>query len=99
VAVPILYNVDRGLRSIPLIGRPLAGAIHEVFWVSLQPTAARRLVATFDWYSPKYQSKHTYEQVFRWFESCGLEDLHVAESPIAVRGRKPAFGLPVDMVA
>jgi len=44
---------------------------------------------TLDWYSPKYQSKHTYEQVFRWFETCGLEDLTVGEDPIGVRGRKP----------
>jgi SAM-dependent methyltransferase len=93
VAVPILYNIDRGLRSLPLVGRPLAGVVHHVLWVSRQPTPERRLVATFDWYSPKYQSKHTYEQVFRWFESCGLEDLHVAELPIAVRGRKPTFRL------
>jgi hypothetical protein len=45
---------------------------------------------TFDWYSPKYQSKHTYEEVFRWFESCGLDSLRVIDSPIAVRAHKPA---------
>ena len=26
------------------------------------------MLDTLDWYSPKYQSKHTYEEVFRWFE-------------------------------
>lgn len=49
-----------------------------------------RVPDTFDWYSPWYQSKHTYEQVFRWFESCGLQDLTVGDVPVAVRGRKPA---------
>ena len=44
-----------------------------------------RILDTFDWYSPWYQSKHTYEEVFRWFESCGLEDLRVIDQPIAVR--------------
>jgi len=48
-----------------------------------------RVLDTLDWYSPKYQSKHTYEQVFRWFESCGLEALNVGEVSVGVRGRKP----------
>ena len=29
-----------------------------------------------------------YEEVFRWFESCGLRDLKVIDQPIAVQGRK-----------
>jgi len=89
VAVPVLYHLDRGLRVIPIVGRPAAGIIHHVFPVNRQSDPEARVLDTFDWYSPKYQSKHTYEQVFRWFESCGLEDLHVAETPVAVRGRKP----------
>jgi hypothetical protein len=48
--------------------------------------ATWRVLDTFDWYSPWYQSKHSYEEVFRWFESCGLEDLRVAEEPISVSG-------------
>src|SRR5580700_1702671 len=53
-----------------------------------------RILVRFDWYSPWYQSKHTYEEVFRWFESCGLEDLRVIEQPIAVQGRRPLSGQP-----
>ncbi|PYV75333.1 MAG: hypothetical protein DMG96_17550 [Acidobacteria bacterium] len=89
VIVPPLYALNRGLRHIPGIGRPLAGLVHHLFPVNLNPNPEWRLLDTFDWYSPQYQSKHTYEQVFRWFESCGLEDLRVLEVPIAVRGRKP----------
>jgi SAM-dependent methyltransferase len=89
VAVPALNVVDRGLRAVPMIGRPMAGLIHHVFPVNRNPNPEWRVLDTFDWYSPRYQSKHTYEQVFRWFETCGLEDLHVVEVPIAVRGRKP----------
>jgi len=91
VAVPVLYHLDRGLRVIPGVGKPVAGLVHHVFPVNRQPDPEARILDTFDWYSPKYQSKHTYEQVFRWFESCGLEDLHVAETPVAVRGRKPGI--------
>lgn len=89
VAVPVLNAVDTGLRIIPLVGKPLAGAVHHIFPVNRNPRREWRVLDTFDWYSPRYQSKHTYEQVFRWFESCGMEDLHVVDVPIAVRGRKP----------
>jgi SAM-dependent methyltransferase len=92
VAVPLFYWLDRGLRAIPLAGRPLAGLIHHVFPVNRHPNAEMRVLDTFDWYSPKYQSKHTYEQVFRWFEDCGLKDLNVGELSIGVRGRKPGGG-------
>jgi hypothetical protein len=88
VAVPFFYWLDRGLRAIPLVGRPVAGFVHHVFPVNRHPDPQIRVLDTFDWYSPKYQSKHTYEQVFRWFESCGLGDLSVAENAIGVRGRK-----------
>jgi 2-polyprenyl-3-methyl-5-hydroxy-6-metoxy-1,4-benzoquinol methylase len=89
VAVPFFYWLDRGLRAIPLIGRPMAGLVHYVFPVNLNPDPQLRLLDTFDWYSPQYQSKHTYEEVFRWYESCGLEALTVGELTLAVRGRKP----------
>jgi SAM-dependent methyltransferase len=90
VAVPFFYHLDRGVRMIPVIGRPFAGLIHHIFPVNRQSKPEARVLDTFDWYSPKYQSKHTYEEVFRWFEDCGFEDLHVGEVPISVRGRKPA---------
>jgi hypothetical protein len=50
------------------------------------------MLDTFDWYSPKYQSKHTYEQVFRWYEAMGMGDMRIGEFAIAVRGRKPLTG-------
>jgi len=90
VAVPLFYWLNRGLRAIPLVGRPVAGLIHHVFPINTHPDSEVRVLDTLDWYSPKYQSKHTYEQVFRWFESCGLEDLSVGEIPVGVRGKKPS---------
>lgn len=88
-AVPLFYWLDRGLRQVPIVGDPLAGVIHHVFPVNRHPDAEVRVLDTLDWYSPKYQSKHTYEQVFRWFESCGLEHLSVGNAAVGVRGRKP----------
>jgi len=92
VAVPFFYWLDRGLRVVPVIGRPVAGVVHHVFPVNRHPDPEVRVLDTLDWYSPKYQSKHTYEQVFRWFEKCGLEALTVGEASVGVRGRKPAKG-------
>jgi SAM-dependent methyltransferase len=89
IVVPALYWIDRGLRSIPLIGPIIASAVAHVLPVNRSPYPVLRILDTLDWYSPKYQSKHTYEQVFRWFESCGLEQLTVGETPIAVKGSRP----------
>ena len=90
VAVPTINAVDSALRVVPGIGRPLSGLVRLVLPVNRNPNPQWRVLDTFDWYSPKYQSKHSYEEVFRWFESCGMEDLHVADVPISVRGRKPS---------
>ena len=90
IAVPFFYHLNRGLKRVPLVGPPAAGAIHHVFPVNRQKDPEARMLDTFDWYSPKYQSKHTYEQVFRWYEAMGMEDMHIGDFAIAVRGRKPA---------
>ena len=90
VAVPFFYNLNQGLRRVPLVGPPIAGAVHHVFPVNRQKDPEARMLDTFDWYSPKYQSKHTYEQVFKWYAAMGMEDMRVGEISIAVRGRKPA---------
>jgi SAM-dependent methyltransferase len=94
VVVPIFYGLDRGLRVVPIVGKPVAGLIHHVFPVNRHPDAETRVLDTLDWYSPQYQSKHTYEQVFRWFESCGLERLSVGDAAVGVRGRKPPRKAP-----
>lgn len=88
IAVPF-YTVDNAIRKVPLIGRLISGTMRMVLPVAQDPDPEWRVLDTFDWYSPWYQSKHTYEEVFRWFESCGLEDLHVANVPVSVRGTKP----------
>ena len=95
VAIP-LYYVHMGLRRMPVIGRPASGLLYCALPISLHPQAAMRVLDTFDWYSPNYQSKHTYEQVFRWFEDSGLEDLRVLHEPISVRGRRPVEKLGIS---
>ena len=84
-----LYGVHRILCAVPLLGRPASGALAYLIPMSFDRDPQWRVLDTFDWYSPWYQSKHTYEEVFRWFERCGLEDLRVGEQPISVQGRRP----------
>lgn len=47
-----------------------------------------RVLDTFDWYSPKYQWKHTYKEVMKWFTDAGLVDIKKIDVPISVKGRK-----------
>jgi SAM-dependent methyltransferase len=88
-AVVPLYGAHQILKKIPLVGKPASSALAWMIPMSHNKDATWRVLDTFDWYSPWYQSKHTYEEVFRWFESCGLEDLRVIEQPIAVQGTRP----------
>jgi len=85
-----LYYVHMGLRRIPWFGRALSGAMANLLPMPLYPDREWRILDMFDWYSPKYQSKHTYEEVFRWFEECDLRDARVLYEPVAVRARKSA---------
>jgi SAM-dependent methyltransferase len=88
IAVP-MYGVHQFLRAIPGVGKPISGAMKYLLPMSFNPDPRWRVLDTLDWYSPWYQSKHTYEEVFRWFEDCGLEDLRVILQPISVQGRRP----------
>jgi len=87
-----LYGIHQVLKKIPLLGPAASRVLAWMIPMSFNKDSTRRVLDTFDWYSPWYQSKHTYEEVFRWFEACGLEDLRVIEQPIAVQGTRPPVG-------
>ena len=55
----------------------------------MHPEPEWRWLDTFDWYSPKYQWKHTYEEVEGWFREAGLVEIHRGEFPVSVRGIRP----------
>lgn len=84
-----LYHVHKALKRIPVVGRPASGMLRFLLPTNQNPDPTCRVLDTFDWYSPKYQSKHTYEEVFRWFEDCDLESLKVVKQSVSVRGTKP----------
>lgn len=81
VAVPWHYA-----NRLPLIGSVSSRLLH----VSEHPDWRWRVLDTFDWYSPRYQSHHDYPEVFRWFSECGLEVTHLGYPPVSVMGRRRA---------
>lgn len=83
VAIPWYY-----VCRLPLIG-PL---LWVLFPTSLHPKPAWRVLDTFDWYSPRYQSLHTFPEVYRWFRAEGFVDIHLLDVPVAVTGTRPQEG-------
>jgi SAM-dependent methyltransferase len=78
-AAVILYYAHR----LPVLGR----VFRTILPISMHPDWRWRWLDTFDWYSPRYQSKHTYPEIFEWFREAGFNVLYVEEA-IWVRGRK-----------
>ena len=55
---------------------------------SLKPLPEWRILDAYDWYSAKYQSKHTYEEVEDWFKCAGFRDIKRLPFPTSVKGTK-----------
>jgi hypothetical protein len=41
------------------------------------PNHDGRVLDTFDWYSPAYQSQHSHPEVYRWFRETGPTDVAI----------------------
>jgi SAM-dependent methyltransferase len=78
-AIPFYY-----LYRLPVIGKVL----HLLCPISLHPHWRWRWLDTFDWYTPKYQWKFLYPEVFRWFRENGFGEIEIFEGPIRMRGVK-----------
>jgi len=79
VAVPLYYPY-----RLPAIGKLL----NVVCPISMHPDWRWRWLDTFDWYTPRYQWKLLYPEVFRWFRESGFGDVEIFEEPIRMRGLK-----------
>jgi hypothetical protein len=73
---------------LPVIG-PL---LWTLLPVSRHPDPDWRVLDTFDWYSPQYQSLHTFPEVYRWFQAEGLVDITLFNIPVALAGTRPGQG-------
>jgi hypothetical protein len=54
----------------------------------MHPDWRWRWLDTFDWYTPTYQWKFLYPEVFRWFRENGFEDVELFDGPIRMSARK-----------
>ncbi|MBI4485112.1 MAG: methyltransferase domain-containing protein [Acidobacteria bacterium] len=79
VAIP-LYHPFR----IPVVGKLARLALP----ISMEPNWRWRWLDTFDWYTPKYQWKFLYPEIFRWFRDNGFENVELFDGPIRMCGRK-----------
>ena len=78
-SVPLYY-----IYRLPFIGLFLKA----VFVISMRPEWKIRWLDTFDWYSPKYQSKHTHAEVFQWFDQMGFKDIKIFDYGVTMQGTK-----------
>ncbi len=73
--------------KVPLVG----SALHHFFpRISLHPNLRWRVLDTYDWFSPKYQSHHTYPELYEWFRDAGLTDIAPLPMPVSMTGRRAA---------
>lgn len=79
LAVPLYYAY-----RMPIVGKLLQLAAP----ISMEPEARWRWLDTFDWYTPKYQWKYLYPEVFRWFRENNFHDVEIFDGPIRMSGKK-----------
>lgn len=79
VAIPLYY-----IHKIPFLGPALQFAFPTANW----PKWKWRWLDTFDWYTPKYQWKHTYPEVYRWYKENGFKDIELFDYPVCMKGLK-----------
>jgi SAM-dependent methyltransferase len=84
LAIPLHY-----VYRVPVLGR----ALNLAAPISPESNWRWRWLDTFDWYSPTYQWKFLYPEVFRWFQANGFHDVEIFDGPIRMRGVKTDRGV------
>jgi SAM-dependent methyltransferase len=78
-AIPLYY-----VYSLPVVGLVAKTCLP----ISMEPHWRWRWLDTFDWYSPRFQSKHTHAEVASWFQQAGFGELFVGEGEVTMAGSK-----------
>ena len=94
----LLYAMCRVARpwyhvsKLPVVGR----FIWVILPTSTHPNPDWRVLDTFDWYSPRYQWKHSLPELRQWFESQGLVSLTPLSFPTSMQGTRPETSSLLD---
>jgi len=78
-AIPLYY-----IYRLPLFGKIL----HYVAPISMSPDWRERWLDTFDWYTPRYQWKYLYPEIFGWFRENRFTRVEIYDGPIRMCGVK-----------
>jgi len=81
ISIPLYY-----LYRVPVLGK----AFQLLCPISMERDARWRWLDTFDWYTPTYQFKYLYPEIFRWFRENGFRDIEIFDGPIRMSGKKLA---------
>jgi len=79
LAIPAYY-----VYRVPVLGK----VFQALMPISMHRDWRWRWLDTFDWYTPTYQWKHWYPEVYRWFRANGFLDVEIFDSPLCMRGVK-----------
>jgi len=79
LAIPLYF-----IYRIPLIGKIL----RIVAPISMDGHWRWRWLDTFDWYTPKFQWKYLYPEIFEWFHEDGFRDVRIFDGPIRMSATK-----------
>lgn len=90
IAIPLYY-----VHRIPVLGVATSMCLPT----SMDPDPLWRWLDTFDWYSPRYQWKHTFKEVEGWFREAGLTQIRRGQFPVTVRGIRPRSSVYVRMTS
>lgn len=83
-----LLRLCRFLEPLGRLYRTRLGQyLYPLLPVSSHPEREWRVLDTFDWYAPRYQWKHTWDEVEGWFDEAGLTERRRNDFPVAVAGR------------
>ena len=86
-AIPLYY-----VYRLPVIGKALRLALP----ISMESNWRWRWLDTFDWYTPIFQWKYLYPEVYRWFRDAGFEDVELFDGPIRMSARKAKMMEPIS---
>lgn len=79
LAIPYYY-----LTRLPLLGM----GFHLLWPISHRKDPRWRLLDTFDWYSPRYQWKHDWPEVYTWFKEAGFHSMECHPYGVCMSGTK-----------
>jgi SAM-dependent methyltransferase len=84
--VKLMIYINRIAKKAP---KRVYKRLFKLMPVSIHSDYEHQLLDTFDWYSPKYQFKFDLDEVTKWFEQQGLQEIQSLPSHVSMTANKP----------